>query len=85
MGAISSEKGIFNAGTGIDTSVLQIAEQINMINGGGKIIFNTALLGDASASKADTSLIQNKLGVKCEVNINEGLKSVFEYFQTSWV
>ncbi len=76
--AQSNESGVFNAGTGVETSVKKLAETIIEIHGSGKVEHKPALSGDASASKANMAHTEKFLGFKCEKDLKSGLQTVYD-------
>jgi UDP-glucose 4-epimerase len=72
------ENGFFNIGTGITTSVQQLAK-IMIETSGLKLEpqYEKALDGDVQSSQADTSLTESVLKWKHSVELREGLSKIF--------
>ena len=72
------KSGFFNIGTGITTSVRELAEQMVILSGIElKPLNEKPLEGDVSASQADTTLSKKLLGWEYTVQLNDGLKKFF--------
>ena len=70
--------GFFNIGTGVTTSIRQLAEQIVILSGLElKPQYEKPLEGDVSASQADTTSAKKFLGWEYTVQLNDGLKKFF--------
>jgi UDP-glucose 4-epimerase len=75
-------KGIFNIGTGKETSVNQLFQKINKIFGGNTQKKHTpAKKGEQKRSCLDCQKAKKKLGWKNKVNLDEGLKRTVEWFK----
>ena len=72
------KNGFFNVGTGITTSINQLAEQTIVLSG-LKIEprYEKPLAGDVFTSQADTSMIKKLLSWEYQTKLNEGLKIFF--------
>ena len=71
--------GFFNIGTGIPTTILELAEtMIGISKDNIKPIFEEARKGDAKLSQADLSNTQKYLGWHAEINLDEGLKKLID-------
>ena len=72
------ENGFFNIGTGITTSVQQIAKIMIEVSGLKlEPQYEKALDGDVQSSQADTSLTESMLKWKYSVELREGLSKIF--------
>ena len=70
--------GFFNIGTGVTTSIRQLAEQIVILSGLElKPQYEKPLEGDVSASQADTTSSKKFLDWEYTVQLNDGLKKFF--------
>lgn len=70
--------GFFNVGTGITTSIQQLAQ--NLIELSGLSLepkYEKPLEGDVFASQADTTLVKKSLNWKYETELKDGLKKFF--------
>jgi UDP-glucose 4-epimerase len=67
--------GVFNIGTGIETSVRELAEMIREITGSRvPIEYGPPRAADFRRARADSRLAREKLGFKAKVKLAEGLK-----------
>ena len=70
--------GFFNIGTGVTTSIRQLAERMVILSGLElKQQYEKPLEGDVSASQADTTSSKKFLGWEYTVQLNDGLKKFF--------
>ena len=72
------KSGFFNVGTGITTSIKQLAEQ--MIALSGQVLepeYEKPLAGDVFTSQADTSLTKRLLSWEYQTKLNDGLQIFF--------
>ncbi|MGZ3696167.1 MAG: GDP-mannose 4,6-dehydratase, partial [Bdellovibrionota bacterium] len=78
LAAESQINDIFNVGTGEATSIKQLAELIRGFEGKSQISYRPAQSGDASASLADISHLQEKLGWHPKISLEKGLRELYE-------
>jgi UDP-glucose 4-epimerase len=82
-GTISSlygKPGIYNLGTGVDTSVLQLANLlIDRINPAASIVFEPAQTGELRFSIADIGSANAELGFNPQRTLESEIDSVIEY------
>ncbi len=82
---LSMEKrisGFFNVGTGLETSVNQIFEQVaSCIGAGVRKEYAAAKEGDIRRSCLDSEKIKRLLGWQAEVKLAEGIKKTVEWFR----
>ena len=72
------EFGFFNIGTGITTSITNLANIIIKITKHKEgIQYSDSLEGDVGKSQADIDLSTKKLKWKSNVSLEEGLKNLF--------
>ena len=72
-----TKHGFFNIGTGIPTTILELAETMIAISKDNiKPIFEEARKKDVKLSQADISNTQKYLGWHAEINLDEGLKKL---------
>lgn len=72
------KNGFFNVGTGITTSIKQLAEQMIVLSGLKlEPKYEKPLTGDVSTSQADTSLTKKLLNWEYQTKLNDGLKIFF--------
>ncbi|MDD5254412.1 MAG: GDP-mannose 4,6-dehydratase [Candidatus Nanoarchaeia archaeon] len=73
---------IFNIGTGMQNSMIDIARKILEYSGSkSKIIFTEKRMGDLRALSADLSRIKQKVGWAPRYSIDEGLKNTIEWYR----
>ena len=71
------EKGFFNIGTGIPTSIKELAKVlIDNSKSEHVIVFDDALSGDIDKSLADTTLTKEKIGWNYQIDLIDGLKKL---------
>ncbi len=72
-----TKHGFFNVGTGVPTTILELAElMIRILNNDIKPIFEEARRGDVRLSQADLSNTQKYLCWHSEIKLEEGLKKL---------
>ncbi len=73
------KKSFFNVGTGISTSINDLAKMmINLSNNENKIIHGPELKGDVERSQADTELIKKSINWNHEIKLKEGLTELIQ-------
>jgi len=71
----------FNIGTGVETSVIQLAESLQKSAGSSvPIAFAPARPGEQQRSAVSIAKAQRELGWQPEVNLHDGLEETFEFF-----
>ncbi|MBS1641212.1 MAG: GDP-L-fucose synthase [Bacteroidetes bacterium] len=80
-----NDKGLVNIGWGEDVTILELAELIKKIVGyNGKLVFDTTKPDGTPRKLMDVSKLNN-LGWKAAINLEEGIKKVFEEIKnTNW-
>jgi len=80
--ALGQEGGVFNVGTGRETSVLDLYEQCRRVAGSEvEAAFAPARLGELQRSVLDTGLAADELGFTAFVDLEDGLRSTWEWIQ----
>lgn len=81
--ALTPEKvGVFNIGTGQETNVIKIFDQIQSLTGSKiKAKFGPAKLGEQRRCCLDCRLAKQELGWQPRVALDAGLKQTVEYFR----
>ena len=80
--ALGQEGGVFNVGTGKETSVLELYEQCCSVAGSElEATFAPARLGELQRSVLDTSLAADELGFVAFVELEDGLRSTWEWIR----
>jgi UDP-glucose 4-epimerase len=76
--------GVFNVGSGVETSVLELHERCRAVSGDGRApTFASAREGDVLRSALDVSLAAKALGWRPEVSLDEGLRRTWEWIRSS--
>jgi UDP-glucose 4-epimerase len=84
LAAVGRDGGIFNIGTGEETSVLALHEACRAVSGrGGEARLEPARLGDARRSVLDVSLAARELGWSAQVPLDEGLRRTWQWMSAS--
>ena len=74
-----TKKGFFNIGTGIPTTILELAElMIKISNNGINPVFEEPRRGDVRLSQADLMNTQKYLNWHSEIKLEEGLKKIMK-------
>lgn len=78
------KRGVFNIGTGKETSVRELFASIKKLTGfSGKILYGPAKKGEQSRSCLDYSKAERKLNWRPEYTLEEGLRKTVEWFNSS--
>lgn len=73
-----TKTGFFNVGTGIATSIKELAEIMIQFSGLNlEPIYEKPLQGDVHSSQADTTLTQKILNWRCQTSLKDGLQKFF--------
>lgn len=79
---ISSEIGAFNIGTGKETNVVEIYDNLKNVIGADILAkHGPAKSGEQKRSCLDIRLAAEKIGWKAKINLDEGLEKTIEYFR----
>jgi UDP-glucose 4-epimerase len=77
--AAVGHNGVFNVGTGTETSVLELHERCRAVAGGGEDADHAAArIGELQRSSLDPSLARQELGWQPEVSLDDGLRATWE-------
>jgi len=80
LAALDSEGGVFNVGTGVETSVLELLNAIQRASGGAcEPAFAEARLGELQRSVLDSSLVERELGWRPGYSLDEGLERTWAW------
>jgi UDP-glucose 4-epimerase len=80
--ALGQEGGVFNVGTGRETSVLELYELCRRVAGSEvQAEHAPARLGELQRSVLDTNLAASELGFMAFVDLEDGLRSTWEWIQ----
>jgi UDP-glucose 4-epimerase len=78
-----AKAGVFNVGSGVETSVRELHERCRAVGGDGREpTFAPARAGDVLRSVLDVSLAERELGWRPEVSLDEGLRRTWEWLQS---
>jgi UDP-glucose 4-epimerase len=81
LAAAGREGGVFNVGTGIETSVLELYDGCRRVAGSSLEAEQApARLGELQRSVLDVALAERELGWLAEVPLEEGLRRTWEWF-----
>ena len=73
------KKSFLNVGTGISTSINDLAKMmINLSNSGNEIIHGPELEGDIESSQADIEFIKKSINWNHEIELKEGLTELIQ-------
>jgi len=79
--AAVGKRGVFNVGTGVETSVLELYELCRRVAGSDlEAEHADARLGELQRSVLDVSRAERELGWRAEVGLEEGLRRTWESF-----
>jgi UDP-glucose 4-epimerase len=81
LAAAGRAGGVFNVGTGIETSVLDLYEISRRVAGSAvEAVEAPARLGELQRSVLDVALAERELGWRADVPLDEGLRRTWEWF-----
>ena len=81
--AASGAGGVFNVGSGAETSVAELHAQCRAVSGDERPpVFEAPREGDVLRSVLDVSLAEAELGWRPEVSLEEGLRRTWDWIQT---
>jgi UDP-glucose 4-epimerase len=82
VAAVGAEGGVFNVGTGIETSVLELWEACRETTGSdAEAVHEAARLGELGRSSVDASRAARELGWRAELQLAEGLRRTWEWIR----
>ena len=80
LAALGHDGGVFNVGTGVETSVLELAAAIGAASGiDREAALAPARLGELQRSVLDVSLAARELGWRPELSLAEGLAETWRW------
>jgi len=83
LAAAGHDGGVFNVGTGIETSVLELYDVCRRVAGAEvEAVMAPARLGELQRSVLDISLAERELGWRPAVTLEEGLRLTWESFRS---
>ena len=78
LAAAGQPGGVFNVGTGVETSVLDLAQACARVTGANfEPLFEPARLGELERSVLDPELAADVLGFRAEVSVEDGLAKIW--------
>ncbi len=84
LGALGHEGGVFNVGTGSETSVTELWERCRAVSGTSVDAVNEAArAGEIQRSVLDPSHTASELGFQAMVDIDEGLRATWDWIGAS--
>jgi UDP-glucose 4-epimerase len=82
VAAVGADGGVFNVGTGIETSVVELWRACAEVTGVAAEAVNDApRLGELQRSSVDPRLAERLLGWRAEVGLHEGLRRTWEWIR----
>jgi UDP-glucose 4-epimerase len=82
--AAAGRRGVFNVGTGVATSVLELLQACISVTGvQAEPVFEPPRAGEIQRSVLDTSLAERELGFKAQTPLEEGLAATWEFVRTA--
>jgi UDP-glucose 4-epimerase len=80
--AAQGHDGVFNVGTGKETSVLELAEACQRVAGTGVDMHHEpARAGELQRSVLDPTLAERELGFRAETPLDEGLAATWKFIR----
>jgi UDP-glucose 4-epimerase len=81
LAAAGRDGAVFNVGTGVETSVLDLYETCRRVAGSSlEAVAAPPRLGELQRSVLDVALAERELGWRAEVPLEEGLRRTWEWF-----
>jgi UDP-glucose 4-epimerase len=74
---------VFQLGTGVETSVRELADIIQGIVGGSEILYRPARPGEVARSRVDVSKARSRLSFEAAVVLRRGLERTAQWFRSS--
>jgi UDP-glucose 4-epimerase len=82
--AAQGRTGVFNVGTGTETSVLELADACGRVAGiGVNLAFEPARAGELARSVLDPALAERELGFRARTSLEEGLATTWEFIRAA--
>ena len=72
--------GVFNAGTGVETSIARLAERMSALAGGGGIEAAPPVAGEQRRSVLDPGKAASELGWRASTALDDGLARTIDWF-----
>jgi UDP-glucose 4-epimerase len=82
--AAQSRTGVFNVGTGTETSVLELADACGRVAGIElSLAFEPARAGELGRSVLDPALAERELGFRAQTSLEQGLAATWEFIRAA--
>jgi UDP-glucose 4-epimerase len=82
VASVGADGGVFNVGTGVETSVLELWEACRRVAGTeAEAVHEAPRLGELQRSVLDPSRAEHELGWRAEVALAEGLRRTWEWIR----
>jgi UDP-glucose 4-epimerase len=82
VAAVGADGGVFNVGTGVETSVLELWEACRETTGSdAEAVHEAARLGELQRSSVDASRAAHELAWRAELPLAEGLRRTWEWLR----
>jgi UDP-glucose 4-epimerase len=80
ISALGQDGGVFNVGTGRETSVVDLYERCRRVAGSGpEAVHSPARLGELQRSVLDPELAASELGFRAMVELDDGLQATWDW------
>ena len=84
VAALDRRAGVFNIGTGVATSVLELFEACRRVSGVEvEPIFDPPRLGELQRSVLDAGLAERELGFAAETSFEDGIAAAWDFVETA--
>jgi UDP-glucose 4-epimerase len=84
LAAASGPGGVYNVGTGVETSVLELAEGCKRVSGAdAEVVFDPPRLGELFRSVLDPSRAERSFGWRPATSLDEGLEATWNFVRAA--
>jgi UDP-glucose 4-epimerase len=82
VAAVGADGGVYNAGTGVETSVLSLWQScLEVSDTDAEVVFDPPRLGELQRSFLDPGLAQRELGWQAQIPLREGLRRTWDWIR----
>lgn len=74
---------IFQLGTGVETSVRDLADTIHSVIGGSEVLYMPARIGEVARSRVDVSKARTRLSFEAAIGLRQGIERTARWFRSS--